>query len=195
MTYTIRAAVPADAEAIARVQVAGWHSTYTGLMPDGVLADQTVERRQPMWARMLSEPETFKVYTAEASAPEDGNDDHHHEAAPEMVGIVSGGEPQSMIDGLYHGFDCEVYALYIMKAHQGHGLGRRLLQQMMVDFASVGKSAMLLWVLDDNHAARRFYERMGGVLLELEKPFDAGEMLLREVAYGWHDLGTNTFNQ
>ncbi len=177
MAYVIRAAVPADAKAIAQVQVAGWHSTYTGLMPDSLLAAQTVERRLPMWDHLLAKPEIFSVYVAETTS--------------EIVGFVSGGRPQDMgagADSDQNGFDCEIYALYIMKSHQGHGLGRRLLQQIKAYFAADGKSAMLLWVLDNNHGARRFYERMGGTLLDFEKTLDTDEGPLREVAYGWHKL-------
>lgn len=182
MAYMIRAAVPADAKAIAQVQVAGWHSTYTGLMPDSILADQTVEYRLPMWDYLLTRPEIFRVYVAETSAGE-------------IVGFASGGRPQDAVDDQYQGFDCELYALYIMKAHQGHGLGRRLLSRMTTHFAEDGKSAMLLWVLDNNHGARRFYERIGGALLDFEKTLTTDEGPLREVAYGWRDLDQLDFGQ
>jgi ribosomal protein S18 acetylase RimI-like enzyme len=178
MSYKIRRAKPEDAHDIARVQVAGWHSTYTGLMPESVLANQTVELREPMWTHILAEPERFAVYVATVKPDE----------VEEIVGIVSGGPPQDAVDGWYDGFDAAVYALYVLKEHQGSGVGRALLEKMLTHFASAGKSAMLLWVLDQNHHARGFYERLGGTLLEHEILYPTDEKQVREVAYGWYNL-------
>ncbi len=180
MTYKIRRAKPEDAHDIARVQVAGWHSTYTGIMPDSVLATQTIEVREPMWKRILTEPERFAVYVVWAE-PEDGEGE-------EIVGIVSGGPPMDNVDGWYHDFDAALYALYVLKEYQGSGIGRALLEKMLAHFAADGKSAMLLWVLDENHQARGFYERLGGTLLEHEMLYPTDEKQVREVAYGWRNL-------
>jgi ribosomal protein S18 acetylase RimI-like enzyme len=180
MSYTIRRAKPEDANAIARVQVAGWHSTYTGLMPESLLANQTVERREPMWRRALAQPDQFPVYVARAESDDE----------QEVVGLVSGGPPQDGTGGWYHDFDSELYAIYILKEYQGSGIGRALLEKMLAHLVAEGKSAMLLWVLEENHQARRFYERMGGTLLEYEKFFQTDEGALREVAYGWRGLKT-----
>ena len=38
----LREATPADAPALAAVQVASWRAAYRGLMPDGVLAGLSV---------------------------------------------------------------------------------------------------------------------------------------------------------
>ena len=46
---------------------------------------------------------------------------------------------------------------------------------------------MLLWVLQDNHPARRFYESMGGEHVD-EKTITIGGTDLIEVAYGWKDI-------
>ena len=46
---------------------------------------------------------------------------------------------------------------------------------------------MLLWVLEDNHPACRFYELMGGEYVE-QKTITIGDTDLIEVAYGWKDI-------
>lgn len=44
-----RTAVPEDALAIAEVHVSSWRTTYRGLLPDSVLAAQSVEHRELAW--------------------------------------------------------------------------------------------------------------------------------------------------
>ena len=50
-----------------------------------------------------------------------------------------------------------------------------------------GFNSMILWVLEANHPARRFYEAMGGILCGSRQEQIAGACLA-EVAYGWTDL-------
>jgi hypothetical protein len=45
MKFRLRNAEPADAEAIARVQVTSWHETYAKLVPAEMLASLSIERR------------------------------------------------------------------------------------------------------------------------------------------------------
>jgi hypothetical protein len=47
---------------------------------------------------------------------------------------------------------------------------------------------MSLWVLRENAKARRFYERLGGVVVAEKEERRAGGVLV-EVAYGWRGLG------
>ena len=55
-------------------------------------------------------------------------------------------------------------------------------------FLESGVDSMLLWVFADNGPARRFYGSLGGVVVA-EDGFELGGAWLREVAYGWKDLG------
>lgn len=48
-------ASPEHAHAIATIHVAAWRSAYQGIVPDGVLADQSVERRERYWQAALTE--------------------------------------------------------------------------------------------------------------------------------------------
>jgi ribosomal protein S18 acetylase RimI-like enzyme len=74
-----------------------------------------------------------------------------------------------------------------LKQAHGRGTGRKLLQTAADELIQRGHLSMLLWVLRDNTAARKFYEAMGGQYL-CEKAIDIGTQTLLEVAYGWKDL-------
>ncbi|MDQ0544114.1 ribosomal protein S18 acetylase RimI-like enzyme [Methylobacterium brachiatum] len=50
-----------------------------------------------------------------------------------------------------------------------------------------GYRAASLWVLRDNATARRFYARLGGVVVG-ERVERRERATLEEVAYGWRDL-------
>ena len=166
----IREATPADAPGIGRVQVDSWHTTYKGLMPEHIIASRTYDYRERMWDRILTEQQgqTF-VYAAEENG--------------EIVGFVSGGANRDA-ESAYTG---ELHAIYILETHQGKGIGRRLTSALVARLLQQGHTSMLLWVLADNHQARRFYEALGGkVVGERQEEMDDG--LLAEVAYGWDDI-------
>jgi len=166
----IRKARSTDVEALARVHVASWQTTYRGLLPDTTLARSTVERRVQAWAGILRAlDEESCVFVAEE--------------AEEVVGFASGG-PEGTGDPLYTG---ELYAIYLLATAQGHGVGRALFMAVAEALAGRERRALLVWVLETNSACR-FYEALGGVRVRTkQEEFDG--VLLTEVAYGWADTG------
>ncbi len=55
----------------------------------------------------------------------------------------------------------EIVSIYFLPAYIGMGYGRRLLNKCMEELKQYGFSKVLLWVLEDNHRARKFYEKNG----------------------------------
>lgn len=168
---TIRPAVPEDAEAIARVHVASWQTTYRGIIPDDVLAGLSVERRAEMWARAagLSGRDGRSLTVA--------HDGHI------IVGFAAGG-PVQHPDPVYTG---ELYAIYLLASHQRLGVGRRLVAAVAEALAAGHHRTMLLWVLSANARARRFYESLGGRAVR-EQLTTIGGSDYPETGYGWDDL-------
>ena len=164
----IRPATPADAAGVAHVHVESWRSTYRGLMPDAVLDGLSVERRTNFWRQVTERATKQFVFVAE----DEGR----------TIGFVNGGLEQ---DADPH-YPAELYALYLLKEHQGRGYGRDLFATTVKTFAQRGHTAMLLWVLSTN-PSRGFYEAMGGRYLKT-KPISIGGETLTEAAYGWNDL-------
>ena len=168
MISLVRQAGPEDAAGIARVHVATWRTAYRGLLSDDFLASLSESAYAERWRRTLSGA-ADRVYVAENV---DG-----------IIGFASGGKERAG-EGAYSG---ELYAIYVLREAQGHGHGRRLVQAVVGGLRELGLPNMIVWVLRDNVAARRFYERLGGTYVR-EQPITIGSTLLQEVSYGWPSL-------
>jgi len=168
----LRAAVPADAPAIARVHVASWRTTYRGLLPDDYLAGLEVDEYTARWSRVLADRHgRSDVLVAE----EQGR----------VVGFASCGRERDG-DLRYQG---ELYAIYLLHEAQRRGHGRALVAAAAGALAARGMTSMVVWVLRDNAGARAFYERLGGKYLG-ERSLDLGPEAVvsaREVSYLWTD--------
>ncbi|MBK9123117.1 MAG: GNAT family N-acetyltransferase [Chloroflexi bacterium] len=166
----VRQAVEADARALAEVHVASWNDTYRGLIPDAVIDARTVERREIMWIRILSDLEQrVGVKTAEV----DGW----------VVGFLHAGPSRSPALGFSH----ELYSIYVHPEYLGGGVGRMLMSTVGTLVVPLGMTSLLAWVLRENAPARRFYESLGGVAVS-ERVEEMDGAALVEVAYGYDDL-------
>jgi GNAT superfamily N-acetyltransferase len=102
----------------------------------------------------------------------------------ELIGFAAAG-PERSGHPVYRR---EVYAIYVLPSHQRRGVGRALMQAVAARLAAERSAAMLLWVLEANAPARRFYATLGGTVVG-EQPIEIGGAILKEVAYGWLDVG------
>ena len=104
-----------------------------------------------------------------------------------IIGFVSGG-PERLGDPAYRG---EIYAVYLLQDHQRRGVGKRLFTAIVQQLRHDGFASMMLWVLEDNAPARRFYESMGG---EPDgcRTITFGGADLTELSYGWKDSSSIT---
>jgi ribosomal protein S18 acetylase RimI-like enzyme len=173
----LRKATYADAAALGALHVTSWQETYTGLVPDEMLAGLSVDARTAMWSKILDAPDDFgcaAVFIA---------DDNER-----VVGFGSCGRQRdnALID---KGFSGEFSAIYVLRSHQGRGVGRSIMNAMSSELADAGHSAASLWVLRENAPARAFYEKLGGIIVG-EKIDDRPDATLVEDAYGWRDLSS-----
>jgi ribosomal protein S18 acetylase RimI-like enzyme len=145
---SLRDAGPADAAAVARIQVASWRAAYAGLMPDEVLAGLSEERRREHWETLLAAgPPAFCLL---AGSPPVG----FVAAGTARLGYDGDGDG----DGDGHG---QVYAIYVDPEHWGRGHGGALLAAAVERLRAAGSRRVTLWVLTTNLSARAFYERAG----------------------------------
>jgi ribosomal protein S18 acetylase RimI-like enzyme len=169
---TIRAATRADAPAIGRIHVESWRETYHGLLPDRLLHSLSALVRAAMGQGAQEREPPVLLFVAER-------------ASGELVGFVGGGRCRATT--LPH--DAEVYAIYVLRAAQQRGCGRRLMAALAAALRARGFNSTCLWVLSENTKARAFYERLGGEIVGERTEVD-GEDSFDEVAYGWASLGT-----
>lgn len=166
----IREAIPADAPAMAKVHVDTWRTAYPGIVSSEFLSGLSYERSERGWrAAIEGRPGEQYIYVA-------------NEGAENIFGFVAAGAIREVLVP----FDCEIYALYVLKEYQGMGYGRKLMAVAAQRLKVEGYSSMMLWVLAEN-ATRRFYEHLGGLQIA-EQEIEIGGTSLPELGYGWKDL-------
>lgn len=167
MEFEIRRATAEDADAIARVHVDSWKSTYSGVVPDSYLDSLDVAARAEMWRAQL-EKGIAATFVAETSSG--------------IIGFTSGGalrEPLSTYDG-------ELYAIYLLHPYQRRGIGRALVFDLVKSLRDDGLESMVVWVLEKNPAVS-FYKNLGGIEI-MHQSIDIGGASLDELALGWPTL-------
>jgi ribosomal protein S18 acetylase RimI-like enzyme len=140
----IRRAQESDAPALAKVHVDSWRAAYRGLVLDSVLQGFTYQgRTERFWQSLaMGSEETYLV-----------------EENGDVMGFLILGvcrDPDLNVD-------CtgEIWGIYISPNHWRKGLGKRLLEEAESMLKSRGYKEAVLWVLEGNQQARRFYEAMG----------------------------------
>jgi ribosomal protein S18 acetylase RimI-like enzyme len=143
MPVRIRPAVGADALALAEVQVESWRWAYPGLLPQSYLDALSVERRARSWSELLCV--TGSRMITWMAADEGGT-----------CGLVSAGPVRDE-----RAASGEVFSLYVSPRVVGSGVGHRLLAYATAQLKVMMYTTVVLWVLEQNERARRFYEREG----------------------------------
>ena len=137
----VRRARPADAAAIAEVHARTWRAAY-----EHAFGAERLAAREPdvaLWTRILAN-ERVEVNVAEAEG--------------RIVAFVSVG-PSRDDDA-----EGELYAIYALPEAWGTGAGAALMQAGLDAMRGAGYRDAVLYVLDENPRARRFYEREGWAL-------------------------------
>jgi ribosomal protein S18 acetylase RimI-like enzyme len=140
----IRVAEVCDSDKLARVHVATWQAAYRGLVPDSFLENFTIEKRTAAFKVAL------ETHSEETYLLEEGD-------LP--IAILTVG-PSRDEDLDVHRVG-ELWGIYIMPAWWRQGVGRRLVREAEQLLMSRGYEKVVLWVLEGNTSARRFYGAMG----------------------------------
>jgi len=151
-----RLATPADADAIAALHVQAWDDTYRGLLPDPEIDARSFDVRQQQWRNQLADT-AKRTYLI-----------------PHMGFVQVGPQPDPAHAAQYPEF---LFALYLVRAAQGRGLGRRLM-------ATACRHPFIALCLSTNVQARAFYRHLGGIeLAEVEGPNGPDDVT--DILIGW----------
>lgn len=169
MNIEIRRATVQDAADIGNVHVVAWQESYRGIVPQPHLDSLDVPTRIKAWKSRLDQGVTT-VFVAIL----DG----------QLCGFISGGQAREPIQD----FDGEFFAIYLLQAAKGRGIGRLLMRRLAGTLLTKGYSKGFVWVLADN-STRHFYEHLGAQEIA-RKTAPIGGADLLQIAYGWQNVQT-----
>jgi len=149
-----------------------WRAAYRGIVPDDYLANLSYEESERRWLDRLT-TDGRGVFVAEG-----------HQG---IFGFASGRTRQRFSKGLEE-YGGEFETVYVLPNAQRSGAGRALVAAVAEHLLGRDITSGLLWVFEENRPARGFYESLGGTVLAHDG-FELGGAWVREVAYGWKDLG------
>jgi GNAT superfamily N-acetyltransferase len=152
----IREGTRDDAQGVARVQVRTWQTAYAGLLPSDGLCRMSVDRAAEQW-------QAHPPLVAE----EDG----------EIIGFVSVGASRD------DDADGELFAIYVEPGRWGTGVGRALIDAAEARRRERDDRDVILWVLEDNPRARRFYGAAGWHLDGARRPIEIFGVSVPEIRY------------
>lgn len=139
---------------------------YPAFLPPERVNWRPLAERQAQWREFLSDP---------------GYGHDRFLVVLETDGIVgfAGGGPERYGDP---GLPGEVWSIYLLRAWQGQGHGRRLMSEMAQRLLGAGHGGLMVWTQALNAPARGFYKRLEGVYVRTRTT--AG---FEVVGYGWQD--------
>jgi len=142
--FTVRPMVSEDVPATAAAVVAAWRSAYRGLVADEAIDAQTVEAHAAALGGMLHSEEPALLFVAEDARG----------VAGYVVAAASRDDDAGDGDG-------EVWGIYVDPERQGTGIGAALMDAAVAHLRDRGFTEAILWMLDGNRAADRFYRSRG----------------------------------
>lgn len=162
--FQIRKATPADAMAMAVVNVYTWKTTYTGLMPDEII-DRRIHNVLPAAQRIKLQLE---------------QQPYHFVALVEncVIGFCMIGPTRNE----QYPQAGEIGALYILQGLQGMGIGKALYEAGVQELKQQGYTSMTVNCLRGNPVLG-FYQHMGGSIVGEKTELHQGVTLVEDVLY------------
>lgn len=141
--YKIQWAQEADAQELGLLHSNAWKVAYKDIIPKEVLDGITIESRITHFLNAI------RGKTEETAVIKVDN---------KVLGFVTLGSCRD--EDLENEYG-EIWGIYVAEDNWNEGLGSILINWSIQELKERGFSASCLWVLKDNHIARRFYEKHG----------------------------------
>ena len=152
-----------DIEQIVDINIKDWKKVYRGIIDDDILDNLNRDKKRKKWQKHYN---IGNVIVAEKAGEVIGYCRYDDNAEYENRDI-----------------DSEIIALYVDCDKLGRGVGRKLVEYVINDLKIKNKSKMIIWCLEKNKNARKFYEKIGGRLIDDEKYFEIEGREYKEVGY------------
>ena len=165
-----RKAKPNEAATIAQIHAKSWQTAYKGILTDAFLEQGIWDNRLQVWQKRFAESakNEFICVAVERDA---------------VIGFVCVyGEADENWGAL-------IDNLHVLPEFKGRGIGKRLMQEA-AKWATkqYSDSKIHLWVYEDNHAARGFYEKMVGKNVASEYYESPDGTLANTFCYAWKSM-------
>ncbi|MDP1933083.1 MAG: GNAT family N-acetyltransferase [Gammaproteobacteria bacterium] len=135
----VRPALISDAREIAEMHIEAWRKAYASIVPDDYLASLSIDAREQGWARMIGQGMPM-LWVAVSSQ--------------RITGLISFGASRETGEAPSVG---ELMAIYVHPEFWSCGFGRSLWLAAREELQRRGFTGVMLWVLEDNTRARKFY--------------------------------------
>ena len=152
-----------DIEQIVDINIKDWKKIYKGIIDDETLDNLDRNKKIEKWRKHYN---LGNVIVAEKGGKILGYCRYDDNANYKNTDI-----------------DSEIIALYVDCDNLSKGIGRKLVEYVMEDLKNKKKNKMVIWCLERNQNARKFYEKMGGKLLNDDRFFETGGKKYKEVGY------------
>lgn len=190
----VRNARPGDETAIGMIHVASWQETYQGYMPQDFLDGLDVSQRIEFWRqRLLTTPTAAdQRRSSRGVVVMVDESSQHQEGGESIIGFAMFGPSRDVDVEDNQRLTGEVDAIYLQPGSTGKGFGRLLMNAVITELAQSGYEEVILWVLDNNARARRFYEGLGWAADgSVKEDSIRGRFTIREVRYRRSLVGTS----
>ena len=167
--FAVREATLDDADGIARAHTDSWQTSYRGILPDTVLDRIDVGQRGETRRRILRDRSIYQLVAYDLTHGD-------------IVGFCDAGPSRRHVP--YAG---ELYAIYLVQHAKRYGLGQEMFERVQAWLVREAMRSMIVWVLDNNHHARGFYEAMGG-RMGSRLSSTVGGFPVVELSYVWDRL-------
>ena len=142
----IRDAADGDERVLAEITVRSWQAAYRHILPASLLENMKTDQREAGWREELKAKNWIIFIAEEAGTP---------------IGWIALGKARD--PGCGPGV-MELFGIYLDPNAWHQGVGRDLLEHGLERIPTEGVREVVLWVFEENHQARAFYERNGFVL-------------------------------
>lgn len=147
MNYKIRLANEKDIKNLAILKQKVWNETYRGIYSDDIIDNFDYEQAEERFLNIFNN-DKISLYVVESNN--------------ELVGYMDVGIPIMKFEN----YQQEIGLLYLRKAFQKKGIGRELFILGYNEIKNNGYNEFFISCNKYNTNARKFYEKMGGKLVQ-----------------------------